>query len=204
MIMVPWFRLEAYGRENVPGEGAVILAANHCSNLDPPVVAVPLPREVHALAKDELMRIPVFGRVLQEINAIGIQRGTIDRAALRRCRNVLESGGILLVFPEGTRSRDGELQEGRAGVGMIALLTGAPVVPVYIDGTYRAMRRGMIVPRPHKVRVFYGKPFDPTAVADRAGRKERYAAVVEAMISHIRDVKNQALMGDKPLIGKMI
>jgi 1-acyl-sn-glycerol-3-phosphate acyltransferase len=171
------FRLEVRGREWIPASGGVMIVANHASLLDPPIVGVAAwPRALHFLAKAELFRIPLFGRLIRALNARPVRRGGADPAALREGLRILAGGGALLVFPEGTRSRDGTLGEGKAGAGLLALHSGAPVVPAYIEGAGRALPRGRVVPVPTRVRVTFGPPLR----LGRAGGPARRARCQEA------------------------
>jgi 1-acyl-sn-glycerol-3-phosphate acyltransferase len=186
-----YFRIEAHGLENVPKKGAVILASNHASDVDPPLVALRVPRQCHFLAKDELFKIPVLGTFVKGVHSHPIRRGVMDRSALRTCEEVLAAGNVLIMFPEGTRTRDGELQAAKPGVALIAAHSGAPIVPVYIDGTFGVMPRGSKMPRPKKIRVFYGEPFTSAdIVAERHERNEKVAAEI---MNRIAALKKSAL-----------
>lgn len=129
------------GLENVPGEGAYLVVANHCSNLDPPflgwAVGHRTGRVVHFMAKDEMRRWPVVGWMARSAGAFFVRRGEADRAAQRVALEVLQAGRPLAVFPEGTRSRDGRLNQARLGAAMLAMRTDVPVLPVGISGTHR-------------------------------------------------------------------
>lgn len=153
------------GVENIPKEGGVILAANHISNWDPPVAAAFVPRKVCYMAKEELFHVPLFGRVIRALGAFPVRRGASDRAAIRKAINLLESGACLGVFPEGTRSRTGALGKAEPGLALLALKSGAPVVPAAIVGTNRIFSRGCFFPR---VEIRYGEPL--VFAADRADR----------------------------------
>ena len=124
------FRLGVRGRANVPKTGGVLLAANHASNLDPTLIATSLWRPCHFLAKEELFRIPILGWIIANVNSHPIRRDGVDRKALRDTVEVMTSGNMLLLFPEGTRTRDGELQEAKPGAAMIAAQANVPIVPV--------------------------------------------------------------------------
>ncbi len=185
------FRLEGRGTANVPKTGPVLVVTNHSSLLDPPAVGAVVPRQLYFLAKAELFGIPLFGRLIRALHARPVRRGAADPSALRIALRVLEGGGALLVFPEATRQPEGRLAEGRPGAGMLALLSGAPVVPAYVSGTGRAWPKGRMFPRPAKVRVHFGKPmhFDWRPERDR---KEQYAAVSHGMMAAIATLKEEA------------
>ncbi len=139
---------EVRGREHVPPSGGVIVASNHISFWDPPLVGTAAIRELHFLAKEELFRPPVLGSLIRALNAIPIRRGVADLSGLTKAMDVLRAGRALIMFPEGTRARDGELHAARPGVGMLAVATDARVVPAYIAGSDRPgrwlFRRGLL------------------------------------------------------------
>jgi 1-acyl-sn-glycerol-3-phosphate acyltransferase len=189
------FRLEAVGRELVPPTGPVLLVSNHVSVLDPPLVGGSAPRPVCFMAKEELFRIPLFGRLIRALNARPVRRDGSDMRALKTSLALLREGRALLVFPEGTRGVEGEPpREGKAGVGMLAVLSGAPVVPVYVSGSGAALPRGRAWPRPHKVRVTFGPPLVFKAEGKRAGddgRKEAYREAAQEMMRAIAQLRAQ-------------
>ena len=128
-------RFEIYGIEHVPRTGPVIFAANHLSNADPIIIAAVLPRASVFMAKEELLRIPGMAWMTKAYGSFTVRRGAADREAIRRALDVLGEGRALGLFPEGTRSKSGSLGEPFAGVGMLALRTGATIVPIGITGT---------------------------------------------------------------------
>ncbi|MBE6085083.1 MAG: 1-acyl-sn-glycerol-3-phosphate acyltransferase [Selenomonas ruminantium] len=150
-----FFRAEIYGRENMPKDGAVILAANHMSNWDPPLVATFLHRPVSYMAKIELFKNPIFGRAITACHAFPVKRGAADRGAIKAAMQVLKEGRCLGLFPEGTRSRTGKLGKAEAGVGLIAAMSKAPIVPAAIIGTDKIFAGGEHFP---KLKVIYGEP----------------------------------------------
>src|SRR2546428_2594950 len=158
VLMRLFFRVEVKNPEHVPLAGAVLLVANHSSLLDPPLVGGVVPRQLSFLAKAELFRIPLFGPLIRRLNARPVRREGPDPRALRMALRVLEEDGALLIFPEGTRGAEGVLRPAKAGAGMLAVKSGAPVVPVYISGSGRAWPRGQRLFRPAKVTVAFGPP----------------------------------------------
>ncbi|MGI8383563.1 lysophospholipid acyltransferase family protein [Robertmurraya sp. P23] len=153
MIYKPLYRIETIGQENIPKVGSVVLCSNHISNLDPIVVGTTTPRPVHFMAKEELFRVPVVGKLFPHLNAFPVKRGMSDREALRKGLAVLKEGEVLGLFPEGTRSKTGELGEGLAGAGFFATRSEALIVPCAVVGPYKAFNR---------LKVVYGKPVDFT------------------------------------------
>jgi 1-acyl-sn-glycerol-3-phosphate acyltransferase len=148
-----FFNYRVIGAENMIEEGPCIIAANHCSYLDPPLVGVACKRAIHYLARKSLLDVPVLGRILPELNVIPVDQKNADRSALMGAIRVIRNGGAVLIFPEGTRSPDGKLRPAQPGIGMIAAKTGAPVVPVRISGSYDAFPKGSRVPRIAPVKV---------------------------------------------------
>lgn len=130
-------RWEVRGRQHVPRTGGLVVAANHISFWDPPLVGSALPREVYFLAKEELFRAPGLNALIRRLNAIPIRRGVADLSGLSRAFEILQKGQALLMFPEGSRMRDGELHPARPGVGMMAVQGDVPVLPCYISGSDR-------------------------------------------------------------------
>ncbi len=144
-------RFDVVGIENFPKDGGVLLCTNHIENLDPPVVGITAPRPVHFMAKEELFSVPVLGKIISNVHAFPVKRGFNDREALRKGLSVLKEGHVLGLFPEGTRSKTGELGKGMAGAGFFALRSNAAVVPCAIIGPYKPFKR---------LKVVYGKPID--------------------------------------------
>ena len=179
------FRAEIIGRENMPKEGAVILAANHMSNWDPPFVATFLSRPVSYMAKVELFKNPVFGRAITACHAFPIKRGAADRGAIKAAMQVLKQGRCLGLFPEGTRSRTGKMRKAEAGVGLIASMTGAPVVPAAIIGTDHIFANGGYFP---KLKVIYGEPMKFTG---NHKDKEQLEAFSQSIMDKIAEMKEK-------------
>lgn len=157
-VFAGYFRWRVFHAERVPVDGPVILAPNHQSFLDPPLVGAGLGRPVGFLARRSLFEVPVLGRVLRLWEVIPVDRDGGSGAGLKSVLERLEAGGAVLVFPEGTRSADGRLQPARSGIGLIAIKSGAPVVPVRVFGTFEALGRGARWPKPRSVTVKYGWP----------------------------------------------
>ena len=188
-IMRAMFGLKARGTNHVPMTGPVLLVSNHSSVLDPPLVGGAAPRQLTFLAKAELFEVPLFGRLIHGLNARPVRREGADAAALRVALRVLEGNGAVLVFPEGTRGAEGTLREPKPGAALLAVLSGAQVVPVYVRGSGRAWPRGRSLPRPAKVVVTFGPPLRFERVAG-AGKKEYYDAVSREMMAAIARLQN--------------
>ncbi|HEX3010788.1 MAG TPA: lysophospholipid acyltransferase family protein [Syntrophomonadaceae bacterium] len=138
--------LKTEGVQNLPATGPVIIAANHVSNWDPIVVGISFRRPIHFMAKNELFVNPFLGKLLTKLNAFPIKRGTADRGAIRKALQILEEGEILGIFPEGERKRDGKDTTVHAGIAMLALKSGAPILPVACIGSGRNLPLGWFNP----------------------------------------------------------
>jgi len=183
-----FLRVEAKNPGHVPRGGPVLLVANHSSLLDPPLIGVVAPRHLWFLAKAELFRIPLFGPLLWRLNARPLRREGSDPGALRAALRVLEEDGALLIFPEGTRGPEGTLRPAKAGAGMLAVRSGAPVVPVYVSGSGRVWPKGRRLFRPGKVTVTFGAPLRFGARAgDRRAQYETASREMMAAIARLRD-----------------
>ena len=189
-LMRWWFRLRVTGAEHVPATGPALLVSNHQSLLDPPLIGGSTPRQIFFLAKAELFRIPLFGRFIHALHARPVRREGSDPRALKTAARLLEEGKALLVFPEGTRSLDGRLGEAKPGVGMLAVMTGVPVVPTYISGTLEALPKGAARPRRSQVSVRFGPALHFKALTGD-GRKERYRDAAHEMMRAIAQLREQ-------------
>jgi 1-acyl-sn-glycerol-3-phosphate acyltransferase len=147
------------GWENIPSKGPYILVSNHISNLDPPILGISTPRRLHFMAKAELFKNPLVGWWLKKLWAFPIKRGESDFGALKATLKFLKEGYPVLLFPEGTRRMDDKPIPPQAGVGLVAIKSQAPIVPVFIKGSNKAMPPGAKFFTRHLVEVIYGKPF---------------------------------------------
>jgi 1-acyl-sn-glycerol-3-phosphate acyltransferase len=183
-------RLEVHGGQHVPKEGGCVLAANHASYLDPPVISSAVShRPVQYMARDTLFRTKLFGGLLRRSLVIPLSREKGDIAALRKSIELLKSGRCIGLFPEGTRTTDGELQEAKGGIGFVLAKAAVPVVPAYIDGTFRAYPRGAKGIRPAKLRVFIGEPISPAELAQMGSDREAYEKIGKLVMSRIANLK---------------
>lgn len=151
------FCLEVRGVENVPEEGGVIVAANHSSYLDPPVIGVALRRRATFMAREGLFKIPLLKTFVAAFS-IPVKRGRPRPSTIKEAVHRLKGGELIVMFPEGGRSKNGKFLDPKRGVGLIATMSGTPVVPALIRGTERAFPVGARFIRPAKIRVVFGKP----------------------------------------------
>ncbi len=186
-----YFRWRVFNPERVPSAGPVILAANHASFLDPPLVGASLHREICYLARDTLFRFVGIGWLLRRWNAVPVDREGGGAAGLRAILDRLRAGDAIILFPEGTRTRDGKLQPARSGIGLVAIKSDALVVPVRTFGTFEAFGRHIRLPRPRRVAVKYGVPMNLDALrteartSSKARLKQIYQQAADAIMAAI-------------------
>ncbi len=179
-VVWPFFNLvhpvKAVGRENIP-EGAALICPNHTRASDPFFVLYAFKRKhiMRAMAKAEIMRVPVIGWVLRKAGVFGVERGTADINAVKTALRVLKDGYKLLLFPEGTRVGEGESVEAKTGAAMFAVRTGSPIIPVYVPAKKRWFRPTTVV---------IGQPYYPQ-VAGRKGTSEEYRAISDELMERI-------------------
>ena len=172
-VFKPLYRIEVIGLEHFPKERGVLLCTNHIHNFDPLVVGITAPRPVHFMAKEELFNVPVLGNIVRKCNAFPVKRGKGDRESLRAGLKVLKDGNVFGLFPEGTRSKTGEIGKGLSGAGFFALRTEADVVPCAIIGPYKSLRT---------LKVVYGKPI---AMEEMRATRASAEQVTELIMSEI-------------------
>lgn len=187
------------GREHIPAEGPVILVANHISYLDPPLLGAAVHRPVHFMAKAELFRNRIIAKILRRFNAFPVERGTPDRQAIRRSLEVLSEGNVLVMFPEGTRSRTGELLPGQNGVALLALRTRATVIPAGIAGTSKEDRRLHPPGGRPIIAVHFGPPVPLDDLYDAADRREAMREAVDRVMTSIRNQVKISQQGRIPV-----
>lgn len=186
-------RLEIYGRTNIPRQGGFILAGNHASFLDPPLLGAACPRIVSFVAKEALFQYPLFGRFITALNAFPIKTHSADIGSLRLAMSKLQQGKALVLFPEGGRSPDGQLTAPLAGVGLLAAKTNVPIIPAFIQGSDRAMSVHSNLIKPKKIRVYFGPAIWPDKIGDPAmDNKDRYQLIANTTMAAIGSLKQQA------------
>jgi 1-acyl-sn-glycerol-3-phosphate acyltransferase len=195
------WRVRILGEWRVPAQGPVILAANHSNFLDGPLLLGAAPRPVHFLIKREFFRFPL-GLLLNGVGQIPISRDSADRAAITQALGVLEGGGAVGVFPEGTRSAGGNFEQVRGGLTYLALRSGAPVVPVAVFGTGSRGSSILSLPRFRgRIDVVFGEPFQ---AGDGSGRRTRTALreagerVQQRLADHLLRARGMLGIDDEP------
>ncbi len=182
--------LSIVGAGNIPATGPVILAPNHRAHVDPPYLALISPRPIYFMGKEELFHVPILRQIITRVGAFPVRRGAADRAALRHAVDLIKGGAAVLIFPEGTRSEDGQLGIAEKGFALIARQTGAAIIPIAIEGTERMLPKGAKLIRRSRVRVTIGKPLSAQAILEahpHAG-KESLEIIGAATMSAIADL----------------
>lgn len=185
-------RVEVRGLEHVPFEGPLIVAINHMSLLDPPLMGAFFPRELEMMAKVELFRRPIIGWIVKWYGAFPVRRGEADLNALKHAMRALRAGGAILMAPEGTRSKTHRLQRGKEGVALVATRTGAPVLPVALYGQERWWRELLRLRRP-RVSIVIGEPIQ--VPLDRRADRRTLQAVTDDIMRHLARLLPPAYRG---------
>jgi 1-acyl-sn-glycerol-3-phosphate acyltransferase len=161
VVFITVFRGRTFGVRRVPRTGGVLLVCNHQSFLDPILASCVLPRECNYMARDTLFHHPVLGPLIAYLNSFPVKRGTADLGAIRETLRRLKDGKVVVTFPEGTRTVDGQIGAMRAGVVLLARKTRVPLVPVLILGAFQTWPRTAKLPRPHPILIAYDEPLYP-------------------------------------------
>ena len=185
-----WNRFQSVGSDNIPKRGGVIIASNHASFLDPPIVGCGLMhRYVHFIARDTLFKKRIGAWWSRNVGVVCIDRNRGDIAAFKTALMILKAGGALGLFPEGTRTLDGRLRLPKAGIGFLIMKAGVPVAPVYIDGSFAAFPKGAKWIKPAKIKVYYGSPITPVEFRQLGSGKDIYEKAAELVMRKIAELK---------------
>lgn len=191
------FRLQAFGLGNIPLKGGFILASNHASYLDPPALAVACPRALSFLAKEELFTNNLFGHFLRNVNVFPLKTQSGALKALRWAIRELSAGKALVIFPEGRRTFDSELEEPMRGIGFLTTKTAVPIIPAFIEGSNRALPVHAKFIRPKKIKVYFGRAIWPQKLGPPLNRRDFYRVIAERTMEEIRRLKEQNIFSSK-------
>lgn len=202
VLATAWCYFKLFHRHKIYGwehyyDGPAIIACNHVSFLDPPVVSSSWPEEVHFLARESLFRNRFFGNIIRSLNTHPISGDTADVKVFRLIGEILKNGQKVVLFPEGTRSKSGRLSEIKPGIGLIVLRNQAAIIPTYIAGTDKVLGRGKAIPRLFiKTACIFGSPILWSDFA-HLEKKEAQIAIVEAFIKKMAELKDWYEKGAK-------
>jgi 1-acyl-sn-glycerol-3-phosphate acyltransferase len=181
-----WFRGEVAGTDHFPLEGPFLIASNHASHLDPPIVGSHVPRQMRFFARKTLWKNRMLAWWMNQVETIPVERDSGDIGAIKRVLQALAENRAVVLFPEGTRSMDGRLQKPKPGVGLMACKTGVPVVPCRIYGSFEAFGKGSAIPRfGSSISVVFGPPITPAEYDDPAAGKARYELAAQRIMDRI-------------------
>ena len=178
VLFIVVFGIRVFHRERLPAGGGVLVVSNHQSYLDPILAAVGMPRPFQPMARESLFRFAPFRWLIRSLYAFPVRRASADLGAIREALRRLKGGGVVLVFPEGTRTRDGSIGRLQAGPVTMAVRAGVPIVPAVIDGAFESWPRTSPLPRPHRIYVAFGSPVSAAEAA---------AGEAEALMAALRD-----------------
>ncbi len=194
-VMTSLYRIETFGRDNVPLDGAVLVLCNHQSFFDPMFAQSFVKRNFIFVARDSLFRVPVIGALITSFGTVPIRRGEADMSAIKRILRLLKEREVICIFPEATRCQDGRVREFKPGISLIARKSGAVIVPTVIEGAFEIWPRHRKFPKTGRVQVEYGKPLMPKEIK-RMSPEEFGKTVTKS----IREMQNRCRtrMGKEP------
>jgi len=185
-----YFQTKGIGTQNIPDSGPFVVVSNHASFLDPYLIGyTSREREVGFMAKEELFRVPIFGSIIKYCGAFPVKRGSHDGQAIQQFHDFLHSGKPLVIFAEGTRTLNGELQPAKKGVGMLLYKAKVPVIPAYIDGTFHCWPKGKLLPRPGRTSVTYGSAIPLDDLYREKADKTTYLKIAGRLMENISKLR---------------
>lgn len=189
-FMIVFCRLKILGAENVPAEGGMILASNHVSAVDPPFLGSSINRPLFYMAKRELFSMLLLGPLIKRLNAFPVNRAIFDKTALQKSLDILKNGGGMIMFPEGTRSRDGQLGKAKPGIGMLARSALVPIVPAYMHNSGKSF---MALLTGRRLIIRFGEPIFPAWLEDIPDDKNGYRKIAGAVMEKISRLRAKVL-----------
>ena len=182
------YRVEVSGYENIPKNGKFILCSNHLSYVDPLIIVGYFSRHVYFMGKKEVFNIRVLGEIISFLNAFPVDRNSIDRKAIKNSCEILNSGEVLCMFPEGTRSTEGVIRDGHKGVGLISILSSSPILPMALSGTNKIIqkpRKRIFFP---KVKIIYGNLIDTSSIIKENDNKTAISIILNKTMGSIKEL----------------
>lgn len=194
MVMDTLGRVDVCGLENLP-KGGFLIASNHVSFLDPPLIGCVIPREMYFFARKTLLDNIVLRHVLPYCNVIPVDRdGGSDVAAFKKVFSVLKQGHAIILFPEGTRSKTGQLGKAQGGAGLMACMARVPVVPTRVFGTGDVLPRGSVIPTRSNLGITFGKPIHPEEFDPGKNYPDRYREASRRVMMRIEELKAPSIV----------
>lgn len=187
-----YLNAKVVGRSSVPAKGSFIFASNHASYLDPILLGTSIHRSLNYMAQEGLFEKGFFGWAMPRVQAFPVKRGEGDLGAIRQALKLLKTGKPLVMFPEGTRTENRELQAGKPGIGFIVARSGVPVVPAYIEGSFDALPKGVKTLKRHQIKVYIGKPMHfEHYISERRDPNDRavYQKISDEIMAQIAGLK---------------
>ena len=182
------YRVEVSGYENIPKNGKLILCSNHLSYVDPLIIVGFFSRHVYFMAKKEVFNSRVLGEIVSFLNAFSVSRDSLDRKAIKNSIEILNSGEVLCMFPEGTRSTEGVIRDGHKGVGLISILSSSPILPMALSGTNKIIqkpRKRIFFP---KVKIIYGNLIDTSSIIKENDNKTAISIILNKTMGSIKEL----------------
>jgi 1-acyl-sn-glycerol-3-phosphate acyltransferase len=192
ILLKTLFRFSVFGKEHFP-QGGAIIASNHSSFLDPPIVGTAAPHGISYLARDTLFKNAFANWLYTKLGAIPIKRQAADPGSIKTILSALREGRKIVMFPEGTRTRDGSLQKARRGIGYLVCKAKVPVIPTYTHGTFDALPRHRGIPHFSKIAVSFGEPVYFDDVWSGRPSKEDYDRIGEQIMARISELRESVL-----------
>jgi 1-acyl-sn-glycerol-3-phosphate acyltransferase len=184
------FRYRVVGADRIPKQGGLLVAANHASYLDIPMLGCGMWRRAAFLGRQDLFPIPGFRRVVRWLGWIPIRHDRLSREGFRRAIDLIKDGKVVVIYPEGGRSLDGKLRPGKQGIGVLVAETGCRVLPAYIGGTFEALPPQAKMIRPRPITITFGTPLQFSSEASRQSTKDFYRMVSRTVMKRIAELGN--------------
>jgi 1-acyl-sn-glycerol-3-phosphate acyltransferase len=188
-LLKSFFKFQVLGAHNVPLKSGALIMSNHASYMDPIFMGAAVDRNLNYMARSTLFRPDIIKWFLLNMNAFPVHLGVPDRKAIRNALRLLKNDNLLLIFPEGTRTRDGSLGEAKPGIGLIAHKTDSPVVPAFLSGSREVLPRGANMIKFSRIRVFFGKPLNMEYYRKREATRETYVEIGKEVMRRIGELK---------------
>ncbi len=186
-----FFRLQVFGHDWIPKQGGVLIASNHVSYLDIPLLGCAMKRRAHFIGKVELLRNPVMAFFFRYLNGIPIKRGGMNRKVLQEIADRLKKGEVVVIYPEGGINKSGNLKRLKPGIGMLVAMSGVPVVPALIKGTEKALPDGARWIQRHPVTILFGQPMDFRPRLNQENGKPMYEQISREVMLGFKQLEKE-------------